>query len=173
MTPAVGRAGRRTTPERVAVSLSRGERDALRTLAAERGEPEATTAARLIRAALADNGARLDAPPRRRRGPGQHPQPTAQDSRPGPPWLPTSARGGAIVALRERYAHDLRAVPDDLRGDPLLAERLAALSVWRDQLDAGVHADPRMELAFSAELISLGRWLEERGRRQRATRSPL
>ena len=40
--------------QRVAVSLSRGERDALRELATRRSEPEATTAARLIRAGLAD-----------------------------------------------------------------------------------------------------------------------
>jgi hypothetical protein len=39
--------------------------------------------------------------------------------------------------------------------------------VWRDQLDAGIHADPRMELALGAELRSLRRWLEERARRRR------
>ena len=155
-------------PERVAVSLSRGERDALRELAARRGEPEATSAARLVRAGLADAGAALDAPPARRRGPqALHPPERAAADEQAPSWLPPSRCAAAIAALRERYQFELRGLPAELTGDRLLAERLAALSAWRDELDAGLHRDPRMELAFGAELVSLARWVEERSRRRR------
>lgn len=171
MSEATGTGIRRTAPERVAVSLSRGERDALRELARQRGEPEATTAARLVRAGLADAGAALDAAPKRRRGPAKPPRAADRElARDGAPWLPPRDCAPAIVALLERYPHELRAVPEKLGSDRLAAERLAALSVWRDELDAGVHRDPRMELAFGAELVSVGRWLEERARRQRAGR---
>ena len=47
--------------------------------------------------------------------------------------------------------------PDDRAG----TERLAALSVWRDQIDAGPHADPRIELTFSDELTCTAAWLRE------------
>lgn len=158
----------RARTERIAVSLSRGEREALRELSARRAEPEATTAARLVRAGLAEAGAALDPPPVRRRGPERraHKTPDA----PGAAevaWLPPSRRAGAISALCERYPIELRGVPSDLDPDRLLAERLAALSAWRDELDAGLHRDPRMELVFGAELVSVARWLEERSRRRR------
>ena len=48
--------------------------------------------------------------------------------------------------------------PDDRAG----MERLAALSVWRDQIDAGAHADPRVELMFNDELMRTALWLKER-----------
>jgi hypothetical protein len=158
----------RSAPERVAVSLSRGERAALRELGQRRCEPEATTAARLVRAGLADAGAALDEPPQRRRGPNAG-RARAQDPSEAAtaPWLPTSARRAAILALRERYPYELRLAPEDLETDRLAAERLAALSVWRDELDVGLHRDPRMELAFGAELAAVARWLEERSRRRR------
>lgn len=154
--------------ERVAVSLSRGERDALRELAARRSEPEATTAARLVRSGLADAGARLDPPPKRRRGlpraerhAGESPESASV------PWLPTTGCGAAVAALGERYPLDLRAALMRDASDRAAAERLAALSVWRDQLDAGTHPDPRVELLFSDELVRTSRWLEERRRRIR------
>ena len=56
-------------------------------------------------------------------------------------------------------------MPDS--ADRAAAERLAALSVWRDQLDAGAHADPRVELMFSDELGRTARWLRERRFRRR------
>lgn len=155
--------------ERVAVSLSRGERDALRELAVCRSEPEATTAARLVRAGLADAGARLDAPPKRRRAPARRAAPSrANGTEPrAVAWLPASACAAAVAQLSERYPLELRdsAMPDP--GDRAGAERLAALSVWRDQLDAGAHADPRVELMFSDELARTARWLEERRRKRR------
>lgn len=52
---------------RVAISLTANERAAPRQLARSRSEPEATTAARLVRAGLTDEGAVLDPPPARRR----------------------------------------------------------------------------------------------------------
>jgi len=155
--------------QRVAVSLSRGERDALRELATRRSEPEATTAARLIRAGLADAGARLDPPPKRRRGPVRADQPNVaptQATRPVP-WLPTNGCAAAVLALGERYPIDLRAGLAPAAEDRAASERLAALSVWRDQLDVGAHQDPRVELLFSDELARTGRWLEERSRRRR------
>jgi len=150
------------------VSLSRGERDALRELAARRSEPEATTAARLVRSGLADAGARLDPPPKRRRGPARdaQPDPERPDAQPVA-WLPTAGRAAAVAALIERYPLDLRAALTRDRNDRATAERLAALSVWRDQLDSGAHPDPRVELLFSDELARSGRWLEERNRRRR------
>ena len=155
--------------ERVAVSLSRGEREALRELAARRSEPEATTAARLVRAGLADAGARLDAPPKRRRGPARPatPSPGSGSEPRAVAWLPASACSVAVAQLSERYSLDLRDAVMPEAGDRAAAERLAALSVWRDQLDAGTHADPRVELTFSDELARTARWLEERLRRRR------
>jgi hypothetical protein len=147
---------------RVAVSLSAGERDALRQLAVHAQEPESRTAARLIRAGLADAGAALDSAPSRRGG-----NAARRRAGSGPPWLPSTKCAAGIRALRDRYPHELRHLPDDVERDRLVAEQLAALSVWRDQLDAGIHADPRMELALGAELRSLSRWLEERARRRR------
>ena len=154
--------------QRVAVSLSRGERDALRELATRRSEPEATTAARLVRTGLADAGARLDPPPKRRRGPVRNERPnTAQAEEHPVPWLPTTGCAAAVLALTERYPLDLRAALVAGAEDRAAGERLAALSVWRDQLDVGAHPDPRVELLFSDELVRTGRWLEERSRRRR------
>ncbi len=154
--------------DRVAISLSAGERDALRELAARRSEPPATAAARLVRSGLADAGARLDPPPKRRRGPA----PTEPGAGEGPqtasvPWLPTTGCGPAVMALTERYPLDLRAATRLDPADRAGAERLAALSVWRDQLDTGAHPDPRIELLFSDELARTAIWLRERDRRHR------
>jgi len=155
-----------SSDRRIAMTLSAGERRALRELAERRSEPPATTAARLVRTGLADAGAALDTPPTGRRGPK-----TQAPEEQGPAWLPASARGNAIQALRERYPYELRAAPDDPQADRPVAERLAALSVWRDELDAGLRPDAREEIAFSAELSGLARWLEERGRRRPSSAS--
>ena len=153
-------------PRRVALTLAVDERAALRAIAARRGEPEATTAARFVRAGLAGDGAELDEPPQRRRGP--KPPPRREPSGGGGcPWLPPGEHGAAVARLRDRYPNDLRHVPDRLGDDRALAERLAALSVWRAEIDAGLHRDPRVELAFSDELARTSRWLEERRRRAR------
>jgi hypothetical protein len=148
---------------RVPVSLSPGEHEALGALAAERREGLATTAGRLLRDALTGAGTALDEPPKRR---GARTQPQAAEPA-GALWLPTQQRAAAILALRDRYPHDLRAVGDDYQRDPVVAESLAALSVWRDELDAGLHRDPRLELAFGETLMRFGRQAEERRRRAR------
>ena len=145
---------------RVGISLSVDERAALADLARRRGEGAATTAGRLVRAGLVGEGAVLDLPPKRRRGP------VDPDDESKVPWLPPSARQAAIDALKDRYPHELRTTPADAMGDRLVAERLAALSVWRDELDAGFRPDPRDELAFGAEMNAVSKWLEERGRRR-------
>jgi len=147
---------------RVGLSLSPDEYDALVCLAKHRGEATATTAGRFVRLGLLEDGAVLDLPPKRRRGP------LDGNASSKVPWLPPTARQHAIEALCSRYPHELRAVSSDLGSDRLVAERLAALTVWRDELDAGFRPDPREELAFSAELCAVSRWLEERGRRRLA-----
>lgn len=144
---------------RTAIVLAPGELDALRQLAAEHGEPASTTAARLVRSALAERGARLGAA---RHGVRRHAGRGAE-----PPWLPPTARAEAITALRDRYPAELRHLPLDPLRDPVIAEPLAALTVWRDQLDDGAHADPRMEMAFAHELRSFAAWLQTQARRHR------
>lgn len=156
----------RRAPRRVALTLALDERAALRAIASRRGEPEATTAARFVRAGLTGDGSELDDPPQRRRGPSLPPRHEPRPSD-GCPWLPAGERTTAVAQLRDRYPDDLRRVPDRLDDDRALAERLAALSVWRDEIDAGLHRDPRVELAFSDELARTSRWLEERRRRAR------
>jgi hypothetical protein len=153
-------------PRRVALTLALDERAALRAIASRRCEPEATTAARFVRAGLMGDGAELDDPPQRRSGPKPSPQ---RDVSAGDecPWLPASERTTAVARVCERYRDDLRRVPERLGDDRALAERLSALSVWRDEIDAGLHRDPRVELAFSDELARTSRWLEERRRRTR------
>ncbi|MDW5595927.1 hypothetical protein VSS74_16380 [Conexibacter stalactiti] len=51
--------------------------------------------------------------------------------------------------------------------DSLIAEQLAALAHWREQLDDGYHLDPRMELAFGHELRTVATWLQQAARRGR------
>lgn len=148
----------RRTP-RIAIVLADGERDALQQLASERGEPASTTAARLVRSALAERGATLAAA---RRGAQRRVERRAEAS-----WLPPTARADAIPALRDRYPAELRHLPADPLRDPAIAEPLAALTVWRDQLDDGAHADPRMEIAFSHELRNFAAWLQTQARRHR------
>jgi hypothetical protein len=152
----------RRTP-RIAIPLTPGERDALRQLAAAGCEPEARVAGRLLRAALADHGAALDAAPRHRVGT----RSAAPVEHGDAAWLPPSIRADGMVALRERYPAELRHLPADLSADPLVGEQLAALTVWRERLDDGQHDDPRMELAFAHELRDFGAWLQTRARRNR------
>jgi len=150
----------RRTP-RIAIPLTPGERDALRQLAVAGREPDARVAGRLLRAALADAGAALDAAPRHRAG-ARRPEPAGAAA-----WLPPSTRAAGIAALRERYPAELRHLPADPVDDPFVAEQLAALVVWRERLDDGQHDDPRMELAFAHELRDLAAWLQTRARRNR------
>jgi hypothetical protein len=149
-----------TAAKRVAISLAIGERDALQQLAHEAGEPIATIAGRLVRAALADRGAQLDPPPARRAGPARA---RSSKSRPAP-----ADPADGIDALRARYPHELRHLPADLDSDTYLAEQTAAFIAWRARLDAaGTDADPREALAFGYELDSFSARLQARARRGR------
>jgi hypothetical protein len=149
-----------TAAKRVAISLGIGERDALQQLAHEAGEPMATTAGRLVRAALADHGARLDAPPARRTGP---PRPRGTKQRPAP-VEPVDA----IDALRARYPHELRHLPADPSTDNYIAEQTDGLITLRARLDAaGPDADPYEIFRFGHELRGLAAFLQDRARRSR------
>jgi hypothetical protein len=150
------RNGRDPRTERVAVSLSVTDRTALQAFAAQLGVPEATAAGRLILDGLEDAGSVLSAASR----------PAGPRSASLPMWLPTQARRGAVTALLERYPRDLRALGTVSDDDRLAHEQLAALSVWRDQIDAGQLPDPRVEIAFGEAVIRAGRAFEERGRRR-------
>lgn len=145
-------------PGRVAVSLAPGERDALARVAHDVGEPISTTAGRLLRAALADHGAQLDAPPARRSGPSRARRTKAPASAP---------ISDAIERLRKRYPADLRHAPADLAADTHTAEQLAALAAWRDDLDSATEPNPREILAFGHELRTTAAWLQDRARRGR------
>jgi hypothetical protein len=146
--------------KRVAISLAPSERDALAQLAHQAGEPIATTAGRLVRAALADHGAQLDAPPARRAGP-----PRARGAKRSTAIAVAPAE--AIDVLRARYPHELRPLRNDLDGDSLVAEQLTALAAWRDALDHTDDPDPRAELAFGHELRTVATWLKDRARHAR------
>lgn len=149
---------------RVAITLAPSERDALQRLAHRAREPEATTAGRLLRAALIDHGAALDAAVSQSvaASPGNEGTGDAGTAR-----LPPTLCAVGIEALRARYPHELRHLRGDLLADLAVAEQLAALASWREQLDNGTYADPRMELAFAHELRALAAWLHTESRRTR------
>jgi len=149
-----------TVAKRVAISLTVAERDELQRLAYEAGEPIATVAGRLVRAGLADHGAKLDIPPARRAGP-----PRGRRSNRAPA---ADAPVGSLDALRARYPRELRHLPADLDGDAYLAEQATAFITWRARLDlAGPDTDPREALAFAYELDSFAHRLQDRARRAR------
>jgi hypothetical protein len=157
------------------MTLSQGELRALQRLADAEGEPLARVAGRLLRGALATHGTSLDRPPIGRRSgsdPVVPPQlqttqlemASEQSQTAEPGWLPPSRQRRAIDAMRHRYPADMASVPDDLGNDTAALERLAALALVRQQIDAGKHRDPRIELAFHDELGRTVRWVEERRR---------
>jgi hypothetical protein len=150
----------------VAITLRDSERDALAALARRAREPEATTAARLIRASLIDNGASLDAAVRGRSAPSHSSGDRHADR--AADWLPPAKLAAAIDALRERYPHELRHLRDDALSHTATAEQVAALALLREQIDSGRYDDPRMELLFAQELRVFARWLSE----QRMDRRP-
>lgn len=143
---------------RLQLVLAPSERETLAWLAHRANEPEATAAARLLRTALTTPAAQPSPP-----APAAPAEPAEADAL----WLPPSNHSEAIEALRLRYPRELRHLADDLLADQAVAEQLAALAVWRAQLDAGDYGDPRMELAFAHELRSLGGWLQAIARRTR------
>ncbi len=129
------------------------------------GEPVASSASNLLRAALengiADSGgAGLRAKPSR--------SPTRPPGRPlsGAPWIAPENDSdwhermrGAIVALYERYPRVLARLEHDWHEHAERVETLAALAVWRANIDAAAE-DPREELAFQAAVLQLGRVLD-------------
>lgn len=148
-----------TAAKRIAISLAPSERDALQQRAHEAGEPIATTAGRLVRAALAEHGADLDTPPARRAGP---PGTRTSKRRPAPA---TDTDGDPIAALRARYPHELRNLPKDPSSDNYIAEQIAALITVRARLDAaGPDADPYETFRFGYELRSFEAVLNTPGR---------
>lgn len=92
-----------------------------------------------------------------------------------PLWLPPldrSARAdwarlrvAAIEALCDRYSVELSELTEGWAGDAPVREQLWAMSVWRDQLDAGIYDDPRMELSFARAMSDFAVYLRERPRR--------
>jgi len=141
------------------VTLRDSELDALAELAAARSEPEATTAARLLRAGLIDGGASLAAAVRRRTAP--QPDNRAGHTASAAIWLPPNRRIAAIEQLRARYPHTLRHLRPEALDLLEVAEPVSALSLMREQIDTGRYDDPRIELAFSHELRVFARWLQE------------
>ncbi len=154
-------------PRRVQVTLRDSELDALAELAAARSEPEATVAARLVRAGLIDRGASLAAVVRRRTAPAPARDASDRHRAGAADWLPPQRRLAAIEALRNRYPHTLRHLRADTLDLPEVAEQAAALSVWREEIDSGAHSDPRVELAFANSLQHFANWLQTASRRHR------
>lgn len=148
-------AGRR--PRRVAITLTDSERDRLADLARRAREPEATTAARLVRDGLINTGAALDAAvrgravPRRRSG--------DRDSG-ATLWLPPAGQAAAIEELRVSFPFSLRHLRAEHLDISEVAAAAAALAAWRDEINSE-HEDPRMVLAFVHELRGFSHWLGE------------
>ena len=129
------------------------------------GEPVASAASNLLRTALengiADSGGARSRTAQRRSPARQSVRPT-----PGAPWIAPENDSdwhermwGAIVALYERYPRVLARLEHDWYEHAERVETLAALAVWRANIDA-VGEDPREELAFHAALLQLGRILD-------------
>jgi hypothetical protein len=161
-----------TAAKQIAIVLSASERDALAQLARGHGEPLARVAARAVRSFLSSQADGLGAAPARRQ-----PRPPGSSAA-TPPWLPRehapeswwTERLKVVAGMQRRYPAELAALPAEWRDDALIAEQLLARATWRDQLDAGVHDDPRMELAFASALLAFARQLDGRRARLRAAR---
>jgi hypothetical protein len=67
---------------------------------------------------------------------------------------------GAIVALYERYPRALAKLEHDWHEHPERVETLAALAIWRANIDSSAE-DPREELAFHNALQQLARILDQ------------
>jgi hypothetical protein len=66
----------------------------------------------------------------------------------------------AIVALHKRYAGALAKLEHDWHERPERTETLAALAVWRANIDEAAE-DPREELAFHNAIQQLARVLDQ------------
>jgi hypothetical protein len=132
--------------------------------AQEAGEPLASTASGLLRAVLQD-GETKPARPVRNPRPGPRSRPGSPV--PGAPWIASDEdpdwhknTWGAIVALHRRYPRVLAKLEHDWHEYPERAETLAALAIWRANIDTSAE-DPREELAFHNALQQLARTLDQ------------
>lgn len=157
--------------KRVAISLTESEHAALQTIAQQRRVPVSKLLAQMARSDLALEHAD---PPAHPEAPASAEPDLPSVAGTGPLWLPPVAksalaewarsRAAAVQALIDRYPAELSALDDGWAKDAAVREQLWALSVWRDQLDAGTHPDPRIELAFAGALRDFAFYLRERPR---------
>jgi hypothetical protein len=128
------------------------------------GEPLASTASGLLRTVLEDPEAR---PAKRPRAERPAPRTRCPSGTSGPPWLPVEedenwaqSTWAAIVALHKRYPRALAKLEHDWYEHPERTETLAALAVWRANIDSASE-DPCEELAFQNALQQLARQLDQ------------
>lgn len=150
---------------RVAITLDEHALAELQRRATANKEPASRTAARIIRDGLLSTEAATATTPTRAE-PAAEPRQQEQTGG-APPWVepveqPQHWRRElwvAVSGLQERYPRALGRLPANWTTDRSLTETLAALCVWRSQLDAGVHDDPRAELLFHDRLEIIERQL--------------
>jgi len=127
------------------------------------GEPLASTAAGLLRTVLEDGEVAKIRRARLR----TRPTSRSADAGPGAPWIASEDdpdwhknTWGAIVVLHRRYPRALAKLEHDWWEHHERVETLAALAVWRANIDASAE-DPREELAFHNALHQLARLLDQ------------
>jgi hypothetical protein len=148
--------------KRLTIRLPDPAHQALEQRAQAAGEPLASMAAGLLRTAIDDEEVR---PARRLRA--ERPTPRRPIATSGPPWLPPDGdkewgpnMWAAIVALHKRYPGALAKLEHDWHERPERTETLAALAIWRANIDAAAE-DPREELAFHNAIQQLARTLDQ------------
>jgi hypothetical protein len=148
---------------RIAITLDEHAQSELSRRAQANQEPVARTAARLVRDGLLSTYAPAPDPPAVPAGDTDRGSGTPAWLEPGP-----SARGrwrretwAAVCALHDRYPGQLQHLGESWWRERASVETLAALALWRSQLDAGASDDPRAELLFHDRLDTLARHLRE------------
>jgi hypothetical protein len=150
--------------QRIQVVLPDPAAHQLRELAAGADTPHSTLAAQLIQNEIARAVKNGHVRPLR-----SAPVLVAGNSGDRPPWLEPyggdpewrQQMWGAIVALRGRYPEQLETLKDEWWTDESTTETLAALTVWRAELDE-TRQDPRDELAFQTQLNDYTQLLRQR-----------
>ncbi|MGD0455783.1 MAG: hypothetical protein ABSB69_19535 [Solirubrobacteraceae bacterium] len=128
----------------------------LRELAAGADTPHSTLAAQFVQREIARAAKNGHDPPLR-----SAPVLVGRSSTERPPWLEQyggdaewrKRMWGEIVALHGRYPGQLEALKDKWWTDESTVETLAALAVWRAELDE-TRQDPRDELALQTQLTA-------------------
>ncbi len=159
----------------VKVMLAEPLAEQLEELAAGAQEPASTVAAQILRHGLAQAVKRGKV---RALAPAEMPA-SARRSDTRPPWLEpyggdpewTAITWGAIVALHGRYPEELSALKDGWWERSSQFESLAALAVWRQEIDDHGQ-DPREELAFQGQLSTLSEILQRQRGSVRDTWEP-